>query len=276
MPRPLIVLALGLSLISCDKPGVDRAASVADETQHHQARHRRHASSAPDEEPAVPLRERLTAATALESPAAREKALAEIAWDALEIEPETAHEAFRRLTPDSPEKIRLIQHYAMRLAAQNLDEALAWAAALETEVEISAATSHIALEIAETDPVRAANLLSESGIEGRDFDVALVQVVQRWAANSPQDAAAWVVDFPPTAARKAGIQAVLEPWLRDDTQAAFNWVQTQQDSTIRQEVLAGLNAAIRQQPESTRDAWLRHASPGLQLEIQQPSPGPES
>ena len=272
MHRFLLMLGLGLSLASCDEPGSDRASDARETKPAHQPQNRRPATPQRSAvEPAQELRERLVAASALESPAAREKALAEIAWDAIEIAPETAHEAFRLLSPGSPEKLRLIRHYAMRLAAQNVDEALAWAASLESEIEISAATGHIALEIAETDPVRAANLLSESGIEGRDFDVALVQVVQRWAANAPADAAAWVVGFPPTAARKAGIQAVVEPWLRRDLGAAFAWVESLQDSALRAEAIAGLQAAIDQQPGEIRDEWLRH--PGAQsLLPSQPPP----
>ena len=60
--------------------------------------------------------------------------------------------------------------------------------------------------IAETDPQRAATLLSESGIAGRTFDVATVQVIQRWATQSQSRAAAWVALFPPGRGPRSGNQ----------------------------------------------------------------------
>ena len=58
----------------------------------------------------------MQAAVGLEAPAAREKELADVAWNALEIDPDLARDAFLQLPLDSAEKIRLIRHYAMRLA----------------------------------------------------------------------------------------------------------------------------------------------------------------
>jgi hypothetical protein len=211
----------------------------------------------------------MEAAVWIESPAARDKAIAEVAWNALETEPGLACEAFLKLPTGSTEKIRLIQHYAMRLAEQNPDEALAWAATLGSEVEIAAANSQIALAIAETDPHRAANLLSETGIAGRGFDVAVVQVVQRWAARSPPDTAAWVGSFPPGPARETGIKIIADRWLQADARAAFSWMATLQDAGVRKEAALGLEETILQQSKDIRDTWLQHADDGIRSELEQ-------
>jgi hypothetical protein len=254
-----------LLLVSCDKPGSsdvrkDAAAPVA------------RGGHAPREQaPGTPveLRTILEAAVKIESPAAREKALADVAWNALETEPKLACEAFQQLPTGSAEKLRLIQHYAMRLAEQNPDEALAWAATVGSEQEIAAANGQIALVLAETDPRRAANLLSESGLVSRDFDVAVVQVVQRWAARSPPDAAAWVTLFPPGAAREAGIQIIAGQWLPRDAPASFDWLETLQDEGLRKETARAMEGVILQQPQDIRDAWLQHADARIQSELEQ-------
>jgi len=215
------------------------------------------------------LRTILDAAIKTEPSAAREKALADVAWNALELDPELAVEAFHALPEGSTEKIRLIQHYSMRLAEQNLEESLDWAASLGNEQEIAAAHGHIALAVAETDPRRAADMLSESGKAGRELDVLAVQVVQRWAAQSPSDAAAWTGMFPPGPARDAGNKIIAEQWLPRDARAAFDWLDSMQDEGLRNETARAMEGVILQQPKDIRDEWLKHADAGIRNELEQ-------
>lgn len=207
------------------------------------------------------LRSSLKSALEIEAPEERETAVAEVAWNAIELDPELAREAFQQLTSDSAEKIRLIQHYAMRLAEENPDEALKWADALGSGREIAAARCQVALVISNDDPQRAANLLSESGVEGRAFDVVAVQVLQRWAAKTPPDAAAWVVMFPPGKSREAGIKAVVSQWAEQDARAAFSWMGKLEDQALREEGAMAMAEILAEQPEDVRNAWLRHADP---------------
>jgi hypothetical protein len=268
MLRFLTVLITALLGVSCDQPDKAEAAHNSP-ASNEPVKHRRRVLREPAPNQSAALREIFQNALTIESPAAREKALADVAWCALETAPGLAQEAFQRLPKNSPEKIRLIQHYALRLAEQNPDEAIDWAAALETEQETAAAMGYIALEIAETDPLRAANLLSESGIAGRDFDVAVVQVIQRWAAQSASDAAAWVSSFPPGAFREAGIKVIAGQWLPQDAPAAFAWLEQMQDAHLRAETARAMEGVILQQPRHIRDAWLQHADAGIQRELEQ-------
>lgn len=257
-----------LLLVCCDKQGSSEA-SNQNAAPTIKSSVRRHASEQEQAERSSKTpREILDGLDALDSDE-REKELAAIAWNTIETDSKIAHEAFGKMSPGSSEKIRLIQHYAMRLAAQNIDEAIAWAEALENETEKSAALSHIAIALAETDPQRAAHLLTEADIPGRDFEVAVVQVIQRWAAKSPAEAAAWVSQFPQNPAREAGVKFISERWLPADAPAAFAWLGGIKNAELRQETARAMEGVILQQSEETRAAWLQHANDAIQKELEQ-------
>ena len=211
----------------------------------------------------------LETAGTIELAAEREQEIAAVAWNALDIDPELAREAFQQLSTDNPEKIRLILHFAMRLADRDPEEALAWAGTLESEREIAAARGQIALVLAETEPQRAADLLSESGMVGHEFDVAVVQVLQRWAAKSAPDAAAWAATFPPCAAREAGMGIIISQWAKTDAQAVLSWMTALQDEVVRKEAVLAMEEAVLQQAPEVREAWLQHADSQTLSELEQ-------
>ena len=254
----------GLLLISCDKPSESGTRKDATESGARGGHAPREQASGT----AAALRIMLKKASESESPEARVKVLADVAWSALEIDPFLASEAFQQLPAGSTEKLRLIQHYAMHLAEQNPDEALAWAATVGTEQEIAAANAQIALVLSEADPQRAANLLSESGIAGHEFDVAVVQVLQRWAAQSASDTAAWASSFAPGAARKAGIELIVSQWTSADAPAAFAWMSALQDRAVREEALLAMGQTLLQQPQAVCDAWLQHTDAKIRCELE--------
>jgi hypothetical protein len=268
MPRFRAFVWLWLALASCDKREEPKAATSTDPGTAKTTR-----STRPSRAELTELRDRLHVelgkADAIRPAEEREKSIAQVAWNALETDPELALEAFQHLTADSPEKIRLIQHLAMRLAEKNLDEALAWADSLGSEKEISAAKARIALVLSATDAPRAAVLLSDSGLAGRDFDVAVVQVLQRWSADTPRDAAEWVVLFPPGNSRVAGIKTVVSQWTKSDAGAVLSWMATTRDLTVRSEIALAMQLALLRQPQAVREEWLSHADPAILQEIEQ-------
>lgn len=213
------------------------------------------------------LRAELARSEAITDSEERDKVVVQVAWNALEVDPELAREALKRLMVDSDERIALIQHFAMRMAEENPDAALKWAASLESEREAAAARVRIALVLAEQDPARAGELLSESGLANREFEVAVVQVLQRWTEKTPQDAAAWVELFPPGEFRKAGVAAVVSGWLTANPEAAFSWLSTVGDEQIRTEAVDVIAKKYLQQMPEIRESWLSHADPGLREKI---------
>ncbi|MES2919993.1 MAG: hypothetical protein V4819_00500 [Verrucomicrobiota bacterium] len=257
---PLLVISL--LLIGCEK-----SKRIATEPAERTAGPRVTKSDRPPPDEPPKSRDQLLRAfkkaEEIRSPEDKNRALAAAIWDALDLEPELARQGLQQLTAGSDEKNRLLQHVAMRLAEQNVDDAVKWATALETEDEKSQAFGKIALVLSADEPERAAHLLSDSGVAGREFDVAVVQVVQRWAAQSPSDAAAWVVLFDPGETRSAGLKETLSVWSRNDPQAAFAWIAAVEDEQIHREAVAGMAEIILEQPESAQEEQLKLATPEM-------------
>lgn len=258
---------LGLLLVSCDKP---KKAAPEPATQTTAPRATKSDRPAPTDLPQSrdQLQAAFKAAEETASPEEKNRALAAAIWDAWELEPELARQGLQKLTAGSEEKNRLIQHFAMRLAEQNVEEAVKWAESLETDDEKSQAFGKIALVLSADEPARAAHLLSDSGVAGRDFDVAVVQVVQRWATQSPADAAAWVILFDPGAARSAGLKETVAVWARSDAQAAFSWIAAIQDEQIREEAVTGMVENILDQPDTSQKELLELATPDMRARLE--------
>jgi hypothetical protein len=217
--------------------------------------------------PAQALGEALVRAESLAEAVERDKALAQIAWDAIETDPAMAYEVLAKITAESVDKIPLIQHIAMRMADEDVAAALEWASTLESEREAAAARVRIALVVADADPARAAGLLSEHGLANREFDVAVVQVLQHWVGKSPPDAAAWVAMFPPGDFRKEGIRTVVSQWTLNNPQATFAWLASQSDEGIRTEAGDAIVEKFLGQPGEIREIWLQYADPQVREKL---------
>jgi len=263
------IMCLGLFISSCDQKPVHSKDSASPD-----------ASSTP---PAVTktqrakaektvlseesLRESLSALEKLPSLEEREAAIASLAWDHAEENRNLALEVMDRLAVNRPERERLIEHFAMRFAEQDLDRAIVWARGLKSPEEISIALGRISLVMAATDPSRAAHLISESGMKGRQFDVAVVQIIQRWAAKNPAETAAWVQLFEPSTARTAGIQQTLSLWAKTDGLAAVAWIKSLTDESLRKDATQAMADFILAQPQATQHEWAGKTTPEIESEI---------
>lgn len=264
--QPIAALCIGWALLACDPPEPPRTdqesetpADRAPATR--SARIRTVAEKKQEQEP-------LVAALQIEAPEERQKAIAEIAWNSLETHPQLAEDALAKLTTDSDDRLQLIEHLAMTKASEDPEAAMAWARSLESDLEISTALGQIALVIADTDPHRAARLLSDSGMEGRHFDVAVVQVLGRWAEQDPLQAADWVISFPPGEARQAGLTATFSAWADRDTSNALAWMATVESPELRQEVARAMAEALALHDAESRESWLAQADPKVREEIE--------
>ena len=108
MTRPFLTfLVPGLLLVCCDKPGLESAREDS-AVPHTRVPRGGHARRQPVVGTPAELRKILKAAAEIESPATREKAIADVAWNALETEPELAWEALLQipyLRKDSARKL---------------------------------------------------------------------------------------------------------------------------------------------------------------------------
>lgn len=209
-----------------------------------------------ESDPRKVLREAFEAAGTETDPTAREKALEAVAWDALDVDPELAREAFAALTPDSESSRRMVGHFAMRLADEDPERAIGWARGLGQEEERSDAFGRIAVVISATDPSRAATLVSEEMTAGPPRDRAVVQIVQRWSQAAPADAAAWIAVFPQGAARSAGIKAVAATWIQSDAPALAAWVEGREEGPVRTEAVFAAAEALRAASSESRPSLL--------------------
>ena len=202
------------------------------------------------------------------TPEEQNRALSEKAWDVIETDPDLALETFRQMIAGSEEKNCLLAHFAMRLADRNADEAIRWANALNIDDEKSLAFGKIALVLSEKEPERAARLLSESGVAGRDLDVAVVQVAQRWATTSPAAAAAWVALFSAGEARSAALAEVVSAWIRKNASEAFAWIPSIPDPALRREAELGAARFILNEPANGHNILLKSATAGTLSEFE--------
>lgn len=214
------------------------------------------------------LQASLEAAKQIESSDAREKAIAEVAWNALELIPEIFVEAIEELPADSPEKARLIQTYVIGLIKSSPEEALAWADSLADGETTALAREQVALILAESEPERAINLLPDSAFEDAEIAPASVEVLQLWTKSTPAKAADWAAALPSVEARIAGIKAVMAQWVETDAAAAVTWVLSHTDAVLRQESVDIITELFFSQPQPVRDAILENADMSLRSEIQ--------
>ena len=272
MLRNLVIPCCCLALICCDGDG--DSSSRREESKASTTSQRRGSTSAREGESSVvkSATERFAEISALPEQE-RDKAWADLAWEMIDTEPESARHAFSQLSPGSREKIRLLQHFATRFHEQDPEQAIEWALALEHQEEKTAAISAIAVCLAEDHPREAARLLSEHAQPGHETDVAAVQVVQRWSAQSPAEAAAWVTRFPDTPARDAGLKIIAHHWLSTDPPAAIKWLGDLPSSPLRQQAARAMRGVILTATPEQRDAWQQFADPSIRQELDQQTPG---
>ena len=221
-----------------------------------------------ESDPRIALRASLEQAAVEQDLAAREKILESVAWDAIDVDPALSREAFAALTPDSASSRRLVGHFAMRLADESPEKAIAWARELEQEEERSDAFGRIAVVISDTEPAAAATLVAEEMTAGPPRDRAVVQVIQRWSQAAPAEAAAWIADFPQGAARSAGLKVAAAGWIEIDPAALAAWVEAREPGPVRTEAILAVAEALRPSPEKQSDRLGHFHDPEVRKQVE--------
>jgi hypothetical protein len=255
LTRAIHFLTCAVLLASCGRKesGQAKDEEQAPKPSRSETRSSRDPAGEPD--PRTALRDSFTAAISSEDAAAREKALEQIAWDGIDVDPELSREAFARLSPDRPARAKLAAHFAMRLAERDPQQAIEWALGLG-QGEREEALGRVAVVISSTEPSRAADLIAEHLPAGSPRDRAVVQVVQRWAQAEPAAAAEWIGAFDAGAARNAGLKVALAGWLDQDAASAAAWISRRTDEALRMECLVATADHLGSTDEPTRSARL--------------------
>ena len=267
--RPLLAAPLLLLLVACgEKKESTTSAPDAGQSALPGRSAVRSAGDEDEPDPRIALRASLDQASAEQDPAAREKILESVAWDAIDVDPALSREAFAALTPDSASSRRLVGHFAMRLADESPEKAIAWARELEQEEERSDAFGRIAVVLSDSEPAAAATLVAEEMTAGPPRDRAVVQVIQRWSQAAPADAAGWIVAFPQGAARSAGLKVVAAAWVEADPAALAAWVEAREQGPVRTEAILAVAEALRPSPEKRSDRLAHFQDPEVRRQVE--------
>ena len=125
--------------------------------------------------------------------------------------------------PPSAPRDELICHAAMEWASQDAPGTVDWANQIEDQGLREDVLASVATAWADRDPVSAATLAVDELSPGRTQNDAVVSIVQRWVQQQPEEAAAWVEQFPAGELRLAAIENVVRIWSEQDPVQAEQW-----------------------------------------------------
>jgi len=122
------------------------------------------------------------------------------------------------------ERAELISRTTREWAATAPKAAAAWATKIEECNLRERALTGIATAMSESDPKAAALLVNDALPPGRAQEDAVVGIVQRWAQQAPEQAAAWVAEFPAGPLRDAAVDNLVKLWADQDAQQTATWL----------------------------------------------------
>jgi hypothetical protein len=162
----------------------------------------------------------------------RDRVQLAIANEAVRTQPEETLRLVSEL-PESAANDELIRRAAMEWTSNNQAEALAWARNIEDDELRSRVCAGVAIAWAETDPAAAGTFAANDLPPGRLQNDVVVAIVQRWGQHEPEEAAAWVANFPAGELRQAAIENLASIWGQTDPFRSRQWVE---EITTRKEI----------------------------------------
>jgi hypothetical protein len=153
----------------------------------------------------------------------REGAALAIGYEAAATQPKAAL-ALADLVSTSPAHDDLIVHAVSQWGGADPAAALEWVNGVPDEQLRQRLLAAVAVASAKRDGRAAAALAAEALAPGPVQDRTAVAVVQRWAQQSPIDAASWVAQFPETSTRNVALENLFAIWLPQDSASAIRWI----------------------------------------------------
>ena len=126
--------------------------------------------------------------------------------------------------PANTARDELITHSASEWAAKDSRAAGEWVKQIGDSSLRERISVNIATQWGESDPVAAATFALEALRPGRNQDDALLGIVQRWVQKQPDEAAAWVVQFPEGKLRATAMQELVKLWADQNVEQAGQWL----------------------------------------------------
>jgi hypothetical protein len=182
----------------------------------------------------------------------KQAALLNTAYEAARAEPLIAVELARTLLA-TRERDDLIVHALSQWAATDFAGAADWAVQVADPSLRRQLLAAVAVASAEHDAPGAATFISKALEGGAVQDGAVVAIVNRWAQQSPRDAAQWVAQFPDTPSRHTAEQGVVTLWTAQDASGAATWLNELPPGTLRNVGLAAHAQALARGTEIQLD-----------------------
>jgi hypothetical protein len=180
----------------------------------------------------------------LENPKDREEAKIAVGYEAADAEPLAALNLLLDLPAD---RVRddLLLHIAAQWADRDPQTAAEWVDRIEDPVLRADGLAAVATAWAEHNPVAAVTLAVTAMTAGPAQDRAVVAVVQRWAQQSPADAAGWVAELPAAALQEVAAENLVMIWAESDRAAAEAWLRSLPSGPLRERGQAALAGGAR-------------------------------
>lgn len=165
------------------------------------------------------------------------------------------------------ERREVLRVAARRWANRDVLEAMEWAHSLP-QGDQQHATKAILREIAERAPAHAASLYEEIAADltrdqrrDREYRHMAEEVASIWASSSPHEAATWALGLPEDGGiRRGAVAAATEHWLRLDSMAAGEWIETLPQGGPRNEATERLVHDLAHTNPESAFAWANSVS----------------
>lgn len=158
----------------------------------------------------------------LSEAAERQTVLFSVANEAVRLDPVVALHLATELPADT-RSTDLIQRSAREWATADGEQAVTWARQIKDGDLRNQVLASMAVAISENDPVAAATVATSEIPAGRAQSDAVVGIIERWAQNQPEQAAAWVEQFPDNDLKSTAVENVVAMWSLSDSQKAEQW-----------------------------------------------------
>ena len=129
--------------------------------------------------------------------------------------------------PASELRDDFIAHSVAQWAAASPARAAEWAGNIADTTFRERLLAEIARSWAEQDPNAAATMALKSLSPGRQQDDAVMGIVQHLAQSNPDQAAAWIVQFPDGSLRETALEELIKLWADRDLDQAGKWLHSQ-------------------------------------------------
>ncbi len=130
-----------------------------------------------------------------------------VAYETARTDPQLALTLAGTLPPGRDRDDALV-HAISQWSASDFAAASAWALSLSDSPLRERLVSTAA--VACPDPATGARLIATALSPGAEQNRAAIEIAQRWAQSSPESAAAWIAQFPPSSTRSAAERAFSE------------------------------------------------------------------